>query len=329
MLVLTADDVRRAVSMSDAIEAVAAAFAALSDGRASVPLRTHVRVAEQGADSFFMPAHLPAAGGMGLKVVAVFPHNGARNGLPTIHALVALLDPLSGAPLALLDGRYLTALRTGAASGVATRHMARPEAQVLAIFGAGAQAHTQALAVCAVRPIARVWICNRSHERAERLRAALLAAGAPLPGDIQLAASPAQALAEASVVCCATGSAAPLFADAQLRPGTHINGVGSYTPAMAEIPPETIRRARVVVDQRLAAWAEAGDLIQARDAGLIDESHVVAELGDLVLGRVPGRTSNGEITCFKSVGNAAQDVAVAQRALAQAHRLGLGTEVAL
>ncbi|MBC8075189.1 MAG: ornithine cyclodeaminase, partial [Chloroflexales bacterium] len=112
MLVLTADDVRRTVSMPDAIEAVAAAFAALSVGQASVPLRTHVRIAEQSADSFFMPAHLPAAGGLGLKVVSVFPHNGARNGLPTIHALVALLDPASGAPLALLDGCYLTALRT-------------------------------------------------------------------------------------------------------------------------------------------------------------------------------------------------------------------------
>jgi ornithine cyclodeaminase len=328
MLVLTAEDVRRAVPMSEAIDAVAAAFAALSAGEAEAPLRAHLRVAEQSADTFVMPARLPADGGLGLKVVSVFPHNGGR-GLPTIHALVALLDPASGAPLALLDGRYLTALRTGAASGVATRYMARPDARVLALFGAGAQAHTQALAVCAARSVERLWICNRGRERAERLREALRAAGAPLPDDIRIAASPAEALAEADVVCCATSAAAPLFADAELRPGTHINGVGSYTPRMAEIPPETIRRARVVVDQRLAAWAEAGDLIQARDAGLIDGRHVAAELGEVVLGRAPGRASDEEITFFKSVGNAVQDVAVAQRALARARALGLGTEVDL
>jgi ornithine cyclodeaminase len=329
MLVLTADDVRRAVPMPEAIEAVAAAFAALSAGQAEAPLRTHLRVAEHDADTFVMPARLPADGGLGLKVVSVFPHNGPRSGLPTIHALVALLDPTSGAPLALLDGRFLTALRTGAASGAATRHMARADARVLALFGAGAQAYTQALAVCAARPIERLWICNRGRERAEQLRAALLAAEATLPTDIRLAASPAEALADADVVCCATSAASPLFADAQLRPGTHINGVGSYTPAMAEVPPETIRRARVVVDQRLAAWAEAGDLIQARAAGLIDERHVVAELGEVVLGRVAGRASPDEITFFKSVGNAVQDVAVAQRALTRARALGLGTVVDL
>src|SRR5689334_6895690 len=130
MLMLTADDVRRAVPMPEAIDAVAGAFAALSAGEAEAPLRAHLHVAEHDADTFVMPARLPAGGGLGLKVVSVFPHNGPRSGLPTIHALVALLDPTSGAPLALLDGRFLTALRTGAASGAATRHMARPDARV-------------------------------------------------------------------------------------------------------------------------------------------------------------------------------------------------------
>ncbi|MBC8076922.1 MAG: ornithine cyclodeaminase, partial [Chloroflexales bacterium] len=138
-----------------------------------------------------------------------------------------------------------------------------------------------------------------------------------------------RAAAAADVICTATNSSTPVFPAEAAPPGTHINGVGSYTPAMAEIPPETIRRARVIVDQRLAAWAEAGDLIQPRDAGLIDEDHVAAELGDLVLGRAPGRTAADQITCFKSVGKAAQDVAVAQLALAQARVLGLGSEVAL
>jgi ornithine cyclodeaminase len=225
-----------------------------------------------------------------------------------------------------MDGTYLTALRTGAASGAATRVLARPDARVLALFGAGAQAPCQAQAVCAVRPIERIWIVNRSRERAEALRTALIDQGTQ--ADVRLADSAASALAEADVICCATRAPAPLFADANVRPGTHINGVGSYTPELAEVPPETVARARVVVDQRAAAWAEAGDVIQARRAGLLDEGQVV-ELGEVIAGQAAGRADDAQITFFKSVGNAVQDVAVGQLALAEARRLGLGVEVAL
>jgi ornithine cyclodeaminase len=229
--------------------------------------------------------------------------------------------------VAVLDGTYLTALRTGAASGVATRHMARPDARVLALFGAGAQALPQAQAVCAVRPIERIWIVNRNRDRAQLLAARMRNAGMTL--DLRIAPSVEQALAEADVVCTATSSPTPLFADAALRPGTHINAVGAYKPTMAEVPPETVARARVAVDQIQAAWAEAGDLVQARDAGLIDEGHLASEIGAVVAGRVAGRTDTAQITLFKSVGNAAQDVAVAALALARAEELGLGVEVAL
>src|SRR5262249_23726159 len=153
--------------------------------------------------------------------------------------------------------------------------------------------------------------------------------GTPIPGDVRVAPTARAALAEADVVCCATASPTPVFDDADLRPGTHINGVGSYRPTMQEIPAATVARARVVVDQRRAAWAEAGDLVIARDQGLIDQAHVVAELGEAVLGRVPGRTNEDQITFFKSVGNAVQDVAVAQVAHARARELGLGHEVVL
>jgi alanine dehydrogenase len=325
MRVLSADDVRRAVPMAAAIDAVEQAFVALSAGHADVPLRAHIETPERQATSFFMPARLGAAG-LGLKVVSVFPQNAAR-GEPSIHALVTLLDPETGRPLAVLDGTYLTALRTGAASGVATRHMARPEARVLALFGAGAQALPQALAVLAVRPIERIWIVNRTRERAEALAERLRDAG--FAGEARVAAGAREALAEADVVCAATSAATPLFRDEWLAPGAHINGVGSYKPSMAELPAETVARARVVVDQRRAAWAEAGDLIQARDAGLFAEERVAGELGEVAAGRVAGRTAAGELTLFKSVGNAAQDVAVAAVALARADSLGLGTVVAL
>src|SRR6266545_4825098 len=326
MLVLSATDVRRAAPMPAAIDAVAAAFAQLSTGEAIVPLRVALGQPKHDSHTFFMPALLAESNALGLKVVSVFPHNQARHQLPSIHALVVLIDAETGRPLAAMDGTYLTALRTGAASGAATRALARPGARVLALFGAGAQAPAQALAVCAVRQIERVWVVNRGRARAEALLATLQATG--LAAELRIADSPAAALAAADVVCCATSAATPLFADGDLRPGTHINGVGSFTPAMAEVPPETVGRARVVVDQRAAAWAEAGDLIQARAAGQLDEGRV-AELGEVIAGRAPGRSDADQITFFKSVGNAVQDLAVGQLALAEARRLRLGVEVAL
>jgi len=180
-------------------------------------------------------------------------------------------------------------------------------------------------AVCAVRPIERVLVVNRTRERAERLAAALRDDG--LAAEVALADAPT-ALRQADVVCCATSAPTPIFDDADLRPGTHINGVGSFTPHMAEVPIATVARARVAVDQRAAAWAEAGDLVNARDAGLLSDDQIV-EVGAVIAGLAPGRADDREITFFKSVGNAAQDVAVGHVALAEAARLGLGTAVAL
>jgi ornithine cyclodeaminase len=329
MRVLSAEDVRRAVSVEAAVDAVAAAFMQLSTGRATVPLRVPIAQAPHDAHTFFMPALLagdrqsdPA---LGLKVVSVFPHNAEHHGLPTIHALVALFDPATGQALAVMDGRYLTALRTGAASGAATRALARPDARTLAMFGAGAQALFQVLAVCAVRPIERVLIVNRSRERADQLCERLREHG--LRAELAVVAA-GEALRAADVVCCATSSPTPVFDDGDLRPGTHINGVGSFTPAMVEVPPATTGRARVVVDQREAAWSEGGDLIAARAAGLLDETRT-GELGAVLAGAAPGRTSAEQVTFFKSVGNAVQDLAVAALALQAATRLGIGTEVKL
>jgi ornithine cyclodeaminase len=325
MRILSADDVRRAVPMPAAIDAVAAAFAQLSAGHANVPLRTPIAQERLQSHTFFMPAHLAQSNALGMKVVSVFPQN-AQHGMPVIHALVVVLDAETGRPLAAMDGTYLTALRTGAASGVATQALARADAHVLALFGAGAQAPGQVAAVCAVRPIKRVLIVNRTRERAEALIATLQAQG--VQAEVQITTSAAAALREADVVCCATSATTPLFDDHDVRPGTHINGVGSFTPAMAEVPVATVGRARVFVDQRAAAWSEAGDLINARAAHVLTEDGTT-EIGAVLAGMATGRTDPQEITFFKSVGNAVQDVAVAQRALAAAERMGLGVEVAL
>jgi alanine dehydrogenase len=328
MLILTREDVCRAAAMPEIMDAVAGGFAQLSSGQADVPLRLHIAIPKREATALVMPANLGGDEKLGVKLLTLFPHNPAQ-GLPAITALVALFDTTNGRPLALMDGGLLTALRTGAASGVATQLMARQDARTLALFGAGGQALAQVWAVCVARPVERVWLVNRTRERAERLAEELRAFGAPVTTDVRIAASSREALAEADVVCCATGSATPLFEDGDLRAGTHINGVGSYQASMREIPGATVAQARVVVDQRAAAWTEAGDLVLARDEGLIDEGHVVGELGQVVLGQVAGRVNEEQITFFKSVGSAAQDVAAAHVILARARELGLGTAIDL
>jgi ornithine cyclodeaminase/alanine dehydrogenase-like protein (mu-crystallin family) len=328
MRILSGEDVRAAVPVAAAVAAVADAFAQLASGRAEVPLRISLDQMAHDSHTFFMPALLTGGSGsqsaLGMKVVSVFPHNAARHGLPTIHALVALFDPSTGQALAVLDGRLLTALRTGASSGAASQALAREDSHTLAIFGAGGQAPFQVLAVCAVRPIDCVIIVNRSRERAEQLAERLKAEG--IQADLQIAASARAALAAADIVCCATSAKTPIFDDSDLRPGTHINGIGSFTPQMAEVPVATIARARVFVDQQLAAWAESGDLIEARKAGVLDETQTT-ELGAVIAGMADGRQNPDQITFFKSVGNAIQDVAVGQLAIDGAERLGLGVEV--
>jgi alanine dehydrogenase len=328
MLALTAADIRSLVSMPDAIALMKEAFRDLATGAASAPLRTPIEVPAHHAVSLFMPAAVPSVGGLGLKVVSVFPDNPAR-GLPTIHALVCLIDPEDGTPLAIMDGTYLTALRTGAVSGAATDLLARQGAHVLALFGTGAQAITQAQAICAVRVIDEIRVVARSAEKGAAFIARMRAEDPETAGKMRLAANAAEALRGAQVICTATAAMAALFADTDVEAGTHINAVGAYTPAMQEIPAEMVARSLIVVDQRAAAWAEAGDLVIARDRGLITADTIHAELGELVAGVKPGRQSPDQVTFFKSVGNAVQDIAVGRRAVDRAMAQGMGQAVHL
>lgn len=329
MLILSRDELKQALTMDQAMDAVAEAFAQLSNGEADVPLRLHLAIPPHDGLALVMPAYLSGSQSLGLKALTLYPYNPTQYGLPSIQALVLLFDVGTGAPLALMDGNYLTAMRTGAASGVATQLLALPHARTLAVFGAGAQALPQAWAVCVARSIERIWIVNRSTEHAERFAAELRQFGMPIPSDVKIAGSAREALAEAEIICCATASSLPVFDDTDLQAGVHINGVGSYRPTMQEVPSTTVARARLVVDQRAAAWAEAGDLVIPRDQGVIDDGHIAAELGEIVLGRAAGRIDDQQITFFKSVGNAAQDVASAQRAYALARTLGLGIDVSM
>lgn len=327
MLILSASDVRLALPMDQTIDAMKRAFAAFSSGHAEVPLRTRLPVTAHDATSLFMPAYLADEEGeaLAVKVVTLFPKN-AQLGLPLIHAAVLLLSANAGQPIALLEGSTLTAIRTGAASGAATDLLARPESQTVAIFGAGVQARTQLAAVCTVRQIQAVWVFDPHREKAEHFKDEMAGQGS-IPADLRVAANPDQAIREADVVCTATTSRTPVFPDQLLKPGAHINAVGSYTPQMQEIPAETVQRARLVVDSRTAVLAETGDILLPIQEGKIDASHIQAELGEIVTGRQAGRTDNSQITLFKSVGLAVQDAAAARLAVHNARQSGFGKEV--
>jgi ornithine cyclodeaminase len=324
---LSASDVRQAITMREAVEVVKSAFAQLSTGQAEVPLRTALQVPERDGVTLLMPAYLAASSDMGAKVVSVFPRN-VDLGLPTIHAVVVLVDGATGQPQALLDGTYLTARRTGAVSGAATDLLARSDAQTVAVFGAGAQGRTQLAAVCAVRDIERAWVYDVRGEAAEQFVRELQ--GQPgMPPLLEVADSPAAAVREADVVCTATTSSAPVFDSGHVRAGTHINAVGAFTPEMQEVDVAALRSPRIVVDSRSACLAEAGDLIVPLNRGAIPAADDWTELGEIAAGQAEGRRNPGEITYFKSVGNAVQDVSVGQAVLAAARRLGLGVQVEL
>ncbi|MFQ5680377.1 MAG: ornithine cyclodeaminase family protein [Gemmatimonadota bacterium] len=327
---LSGADVQAAVDMPAAIDAMRSAFGQLSAGRARVPRRLHL--AAEGGVTLVMPAFLEESGALGAKVASLFEGNRER-GLPAIQGVVLLLDGRTGNPRALLDGAVLTALRTGAGSGLATELLAPPEASVLAVFGAGVQARTQIEAVRAVRPVREVRIVSRSRASAERLAAELehraaepAAARDPesAPPEIRVLEDRTAALRGAEIVIAATSSSSPVFGGAYLEPGAHVCAIGAYTPEMQEVDTSTVRRARVVVDTRDGALAEAGDLIRPIREGILDPGTIV-ELGEIVNGTAPPGREGRQVTLYKSVGTAVQDVELARVVAKRAETLGLGT----
>lgn len=327
MLILNASEVRQALPMPDAISAMKDAYASLSNGTAVVPLRTRLPIPGREAISLFMPAYMKAdaSEALAVKVVSLYPSNPAR-GLAYIQAAVMVFDPETGRAIALLEGSTLTAIRTGAGSGAAIDLLARKNSKTVAIFGAGPQGKTQLQAACSARSIETVFLYNPTASKAEAFVREMAGQGT-IPKDIRVAKTPKEAVEGADIICTATGSMKPVFEDRDVRPGTHISAIGAYTPEMQELPIETVARSRIVVDSRATVLDEAGDIVKAMQAGLINESDIHAELGEIVLGKKSGRQSEDEITFFKSVGNAVQDAVAAQVALKNAHSMKLGIEV--
>jgi len=297
----SAADVARALDYRRLADALAGAFR----HGAEVPLR-HSHALSPQDSLLLMPAWSATA--LGVKLVTVFPDNATR-GAGTVNALYLLLDRASGEPRAVIDGEELTLRRTAAASALAARYLARADASQLLLVGSGRLAPYMARAHCALRPqLKRVHVWGRNDQHAQTTAQILRDAGLP----VEVASDLESAVRDAHIITCATTSTRPLVHGAWLAPGTHLDLVGGFRPAMREVDDAAVARARIVVDTYAGALAEAGDLVEPMQRGVITRAQVIAELAQLVRGERAGRTSDHEITLFKSVGTALEDLAAAE-----------------
>jgi ornithine cyclodeaminase len=323
ILILNQTEVGALLPMADCMEVMATALRGLAAGDAILPLRTVLRLPDGRSAFGAMPAYLGSPAAVGIKVVSVFPGNDGTR-FDSHQGAVLLFEVEHGRLLAVMDASAITAIRTAAVSGVATRALARADAAELAILGAGVQAMTHLEAMRLARPIERVRVWSRSGERARRFA---WRAGERFGVRVEPVDSVEAAVAGAAVVCTTTASREPVLRGEWLAPGTHVNAVGASLPSARELDSEAVRRARLYVDRRESALAESGDVLVPLRAGAITEAHIVGELGDLLLGRIEGRRSPDEITLFKSLGLAIEDLAAAFHVHAKAAATGAGTRV--
>jgi ornithine cyclodeaminase/alanine dehydrogenase len=323
-LLLSRDDVTQILQMPDCMDVVEKAFAELADGTAVLPLR--IPITPPDGLALYMPAYLKEMGALACKVVSVYKDNPTKHKLPTTIGTVLLQNAETGQVICIMDGGYLTAVRTGAVSGVATKYMAREDdGQVAGIFGAGVQAKMQLWAVAVARKLSKAMVYDISSEAADRFVTEM---SAKLEMEVVKVGS-AEELLVADIICTATSSPTPLFDGKKVREGTHINGIGSHTPNARELDTTIVKRSRFVADSTEACLKEAGDLMIPIEEGALDESHIYADLGEIVLGTKPGRTGDDEITLFKSNGLAIQDTATAKLVYDRACESGIGTDVDL
>ena len=322
--ILTQDEVRALLPMERCIELVADALKRLARGDGQNPLRRGILL-DDGRVLGVMPGYLAEPDALGIKVVTVTPSN--HGGEWDAHqGIVCLFDPKIGVPTLIMDAAEVTAIRTAAASGVATRAMAREGAGDVAILGSGVQARTHLAAMRAVRDVRRVRVFSPRAERRERFAER----ESERHGLTVEPMDSAEACVEgADIICTTTSTKEPCLLGAWIAPGAHVNAAGACTPKTREVDAEGMRRARVITDSRVAAEHEAGGLLLAVQEGAIGLDHVVGELGEVLLGSLPGRTTPDEITLFESLGIAVEDVVVAEDLLQRAAAEGLGIEVPL
>jgi len=326
VLILSRKDLEAVMTMKETIEVVEHAFRELTMGTARMPTRVGLTVFDKAGWMGVMPAYLSGIGSLAAKIVAVFEDNPSKHNLPTVLATLTLNDASTGYPLAFMEGTYITAMRTGAAGGVAAKYLARKDAKTVGIFGTGVQARTQLLAVNEVRDVEKVYafdiLANQSRKFAEEMNKAIGA-------DIKTVNSPEIVVKKSEIIVTATTSRTPVFDGKLLKQGTQINAIGSFRPDARELDDNAILRSKVVVDSKEAALAEAGDIVIPLKDKVINETHIYAEIGEIITGKKHGRISDDEITLFKSVGLGVQDAAAAHLAYKKAREAGVGFEAEL
>ena len=325
MKIIPQSTVEAQLPMAECIDAMRAAMLQVSAGRTQLPIRQFMPVADSEGKLAIMPGVIDDPACFGIKLVCKYPR-AADSPLGTHVGMVLLFDSAEGVPLAMIEGSALTGIRTAAASALATDLLARRDASRLLILGCGEQAHRHITALRCVRDLQRVTVWGRSAERAAQFARDTEAREGIA---VEVCTDPAAALAEADLVCTVTASPEPLLYGADIAPGTHLNLVGAAVPTSREVDTDCVARSRYFVDYRPATLAAAGELLTAIEEGVVDQSHIVAEIGEVAAGQHPGRETDSEITVYKSLGVAAQDLAAAQLLYARALEQGLGAEIEL
>jgi len=330
MLLISGDMIRKVYTMKEAIEATKKAFMLFSEGLTDVPLRTHLAVEEHNGRVLFMPAYVKGDfDAVGMKVVSVYFDNPSK-GLPAIPSMVVLVDSSTGIPKAILNGTVLTQMRTGAASGAATDLLARKDAKIGAIFGAGGQAPSQIEAMITVRPLEEVRIYDPNKSRALDLIDRIASTFPFNQVRLVATASPEETVKDADIITTVTTARGPVFSANDIKKGAHINAVGSYTPDMQELDPAIFSKCdKLFLDSKDAVLEESGDLIKPLNEGLLSETQISGEIGEIVAGKKQARESEEETTIFKTVGIAVQDVVVGEEIYQKAIQAGIGTSFEL
>jgi ornithine cyclodeaminase/alanine dehydrogenase len=326
VLILSRKDIESILTIQDTMDVVEEAFKEHSRGTVNMPLRPVIKVGKHGGMVIFMPAMLEGMGALGVKVVSVYPTNPTKYNLPTTIGIVVLNDPKNGNPIAVMDGSFLTAMRTGAVSGVATKYLSRKDSKEVGIIGTGVQGRTQVEAVCGVRSIEKVKAYDVVADSCSRFCKEI---SQKLGVKTVQAHNSEEAVRSSDIVITSSSSKEPVLKAEWISPGTHINAIGSHTPDAREIDASTIKRAKLVVDSREAALREAGDIMMPIAQGLITPDHIFAELGEIVTGKKPGRENDQEVSLFKSQGLALQDISTAWRIFEIATKKGIGKSITL
>ena len=325
ILIINQDEVARLLPMADCIEAMAGALEALAREAAVNPLRYGMWLDDRSGVLALMPAQLVEKSLMGVKVIGIFPGNHGTE-FDSHQGAVMIFETDHGQPLAILDASEITARRTAAVSGVATRQLARPNAHRLAILGSGVQAGTHLEAMLLVREITQVTVWSRTPDHAAEFARRQ---SEQHDIDIQVRETAREAVQDADIICTTTASPEPILLGEWLPAGVHINAVGSSVPSMRELDTEAVVRARLIVDRRESVRAEGGEFLCALEEGAIDEDHIAAELGEVLLGKIVGRESVEQITLFKSLGLGVEDLAAAELVYRRAQEQQLGISVEL